>query len=116
MQIETPSKKNAGNVPSFFSGHYQCYGINIQAVCDSNCIFTYFALSGPGSMNDRAAIKEYIPNIGSLYNTIETLPQNYVVIGDPAYEATEHLVPNFYGVSRQTSVANDNYNWAASCC
>jgi hypothetical protein len=44
MQIETPSREDAGNVRSFFSGHYQCYGINIQAVCDSNCMFTYFAL------------------------------------------------------------------------
>jgi DDE superfamily endonuclease len=61
--IDVPSKQQAGNVRSYFSGHYKRYGINVQAVCDGNGIFSYFALSAPGSANDRVAIKE---NIGGI--------------------------------------------------
>ncbi|CAB9497043.1 expressed unknown protein [Seminavis robusta] len=32
MRIRVPTKKETGNIRSFFSGHYQCYGVNIQAV------------------------------------------------------------------------------------
>jgi hypothetical protein len=52
LSIETPSKEEAGNVASYFSGHYQKYGINVQAMCDSRCVFRYFAISAPGSFND----------------------------------------------------------------
>jgi hypothetical protein len=24
-------------VQSYFSGHYQCYGLNVQATCDASC-------------------------------------------------------------------------------
>ena len=37
LPIVTPRKKHAKNVRSYFSGHYQKYGINIQACCDANC-------------------------------------------------------------------------------
>lgn len=30
LQMTTPSKKEANNVRSYFSGHYQTYGVNIQ--------------------------------------------------------------------------------------
>ena len=35
LQIQTPGSNETGNVMSYFSGHYQAYAINIQAVCDS---------------------------------------------------------------------------------
>ena len=34
LRIKVPSKHEVGNVRSFFSGHYQCYGVNIQAAAD----------------------------------------------------------------------------------
>jgi hypothetical protein len=40
LQIVTPSKNEVGNVRSFFLGHYQTYGLNIQAACDHHCHFT----------------------------------------------------------------------------
>jgi hypothetical protein len=46
------------NVRSYFNGHYHKYGINVQACCDSDCMFTFFVLSAPGLTNDRVAIKE----------------------------------------------------------
>jgi DDE superfamily endonuclease len=58
LQISTPSKKEAKNVTSFFSGHYQTHGVNIQAACDHNCRFVFIGVAGPGNMGDREAIQE----------------------------------------------------------
>jgi DDE superfamily endonuclease len=58
LRTYTPKRKEAGNVRSYFSGHYKCHGINIQAVCDHHSRFTFFGISSPGSVNDCDAIKE----------------------------------------------------------
>ena len=63
-----------GNVRSYYSGHYRCYGVNVQAVCDAHSRFTFLAVSGPGSMSDSQAITETNCN-----RIIETLPTGYVV-------------------------------------
>ena len=115
LSIDVPNTKEAGNVRSYFSGHYQRYGINIQACCDANSRFTYFEIAGPGSANDRFAIQEKNCMGISLSATIEGLPPGYVVIGDPAYECTEHLVSLFYG-NQKRNLLNNNFNYAASCC
>ena len=43
--IKVPSQKEAYNVGSNFSGHYQSYGVNVQATCDCNSCFTSIVLS-----------------------------------------------------------------------
>jgi hypothetical protein len=48
LRIRVPSKKEVQNVRSFFSGHYQCYGINIQAAADHHSRFIHFAFAAPG--------------------------------------------------------------------
>jgi DDE superfamily endonuclease len=53
LPIKVPSKAEAGNVQSYFSGHYARHGMNVQAVCDSYCRFTFVSVSSPGSVNDR---------------------------------------------------------------
>lgn len=110
LRTITPIRKQAGNVKSFYSGHYQCPGMNIQAVCDHHSRFLFFCISGPGSMNDREAIKE-----SGLLDDIRNLPEPYVIIADAAYEATEQVVPVFYGISRQDTEC-DNFNYFASQC
>ena len=52
LQTITPSKKEEHNVQSYFSGHYQTYGVNIQAACDHNCHFLFIGIAGPGVMGD----------------------------------------------------------------
>jgi hypothetical protein len=37
LKINTPRKNWAKNVRSYYSGHYQCHGVNIQAVADHHC-------------------------------------------------------------------------------
>ena len=52
LQTITPSKKEVHNVWSYFSSHYQTYGVNIQAACDHNCQFLFIGSAGPGVMGD----------------------------------------------------------------
>lgn len=103
----TPNK-DEGNTKSYYSGHYRHMGLNIQAVCDSNLKFIYFAVAAPGSTNDAEAIARL-----SLYDAIEKLPHGFFVIGDSAYVATEHLLPIFCGQARSNK-DNDNWNYFAS--
>jgi hypothetical protein len=108
LEIQTPPKKYAKNVQSFFSGHYQSHGVNIQAACDSNCRFQFIGVAGPGVMGDRDAINEI--ELGEL---ISHLPGLYCAIGDCAYTASEHLVPIFGGANALIG-RNDNFNFYAS--
>jgi hypothetical protein len=108
LEIQTPPKKYAKNVQSFFSGHYQSHGVNIQAACDHNCRFQFIGVAGPGVMGDRDAINEI--ELGQLVNQ---LPGLYCVIGDCAYTASEHLVPIFGGANALIR-RNDNFNFYAS--
>jgi DDE superfamily endonuclease len=110
LRIYTPTKAEAVNVRCFFSGHYQCYGINIQAICDHNCRFIFFALAAPGSTNNRDAVLET-----GIPNAIDKVPENFCIIGDAAYEPSERLVPLYYGISR-LEPEHDNFNFYASQC
>ena len=108
LQIQTPSKAEAKNVKPFFSGHYQTYGVNIQAACDSHCRFSFIGIAGPGVMGDREALTQV--SLGSL---VEQLPGMYCAIGDCAYTPTEHLVPIFRGANALLQ-GNENFNFFAS--
>ena len=44
VAINTPPSLVVGNVQSYFSGHYQHYGVNVQAICDNFCHFAYLPL------------------------------------------------------------------------
>jgi hypothetical protein len=68
----------------------------VQSICDSCYRFIYFGLAAPGSANYRDAIKWSEAN-----ELINDLPTGYIVIGDAAYKASEHLVPMFYGINRK---------------
>jgi hypothetical protein len=53
LQTCTPSVRGSnGNVKAYFSGHYQCYGINVQGICDSKCRFIFLASAAPAA-NDK---------------------------------------------------------------
>jgi hypothetical protein len=108
LSINIPSKKEAKNVRSFFSGHYQKYGVNIQAACDHHSRFSFIGVAGPGSMGDRAASKEC-----GLYQSMENLPGSFTAIGDCAYEPTEHMAP-IYGGNEGRMKDNDTFNYFAS--
>jgi DDE superfamily endonuclease len=75
----TPHKKEFDNVRKLFLGHYQCHGINIQAVRDHNCRFIYMSTYSPGSTNDHEAYKQT-----SAEKLLSNIPPAYVIIGDKA--------------------------------
>ena len=108
VRIRVPSRKEAGNVRVFFSGHYQCYGLNCQAVADHQSRFIYFAVAAPGVSKDRDAIQQC-----GLSDLIESLPSGLCIIGDAAYEPTEHLVPVYQGIDK-LNPRYDNFNFYAS--
>jgi DDE superfamily endonuclease len=110
MRCRVPAKKEVKNVRSFFSGHYQCYGVNIQAASDHLCRFIHFAFAAPGVTGDRDAIKQC-----SLHGLIERLPPGICVIGDAAYQATEHMVPVYQGSDKLVR-KYDDFNFFASQC
>jgi len=105
FRIATPPK---ATVRSFFSGHYQCYGVNIQAAVDHHSRFTHISFAAPGVTQDRIAIQRC-----SLSKLIEQLPIGVCSIGDAAYDPTEHMVPVYCGVDRKTPMF-DNFNCYAS--
>jgi hypothetical protein len=46
LRLKAPLPEQCcGNVSAYYSGHYYCYGRNLQAVCISNCCFLYFAVA-----------------------------------------------------------------------
>jgi DDE superfamily endonuclease len=110
ISIITPSKNEVGNVRSYFSGHYQTNGCNVQAACDAHLWFTFIGLAGPGVMPNRDALKEC-----ALHGLIEQLLLGYVPIGDAAYAATEHLASIYFGDASKITKYN-NYNYFASQC
>jgi hypothetical protein len=108
LPIITPASSEVGHVKSYFSGHYQEYGINLQGVCDSKCRFLFAAVAAPGGTNDITAYRKT-----GLSNKIENLPLGKYVIGDNAYICTEHLLTPFSG-SQKKDKKNDAYNFHLS--
>lgn len=108
LPIQTPSTKETGHVKAYFSGHYQRYGINIQAVCDAKLRFIYVAVAAPGGTNDIQAYRQ-----SSLPSKVINLPLGKYLIGDNAYTCTEHLITPFAGEDRR-NVQRDAYNFYVS--
>lgn len=108
LHTKQPRKKDLGNQRQYFSGHYKKFGINIQALCDYKSRFNYFALSGPGSMNNASAIEHC-----SLQRLVDNIPPGFIVIGDAAYTPSMRMAPIYYGVNREQPLY-DNFNFFAS--
>lgn len=110
LKTRCPSKNEVGNVRAFFSGHYQCFGMNVQAACDAHCRFLFIGIAAPGVMPDRDAVNKV-----SLGKLVENLPDGFVAIADAAYTATEHMCALFYGYQAKKE-ENDAFNFYASQC
>ena len=104
--IEKPTISNATD---YYSGHYQCFGLNIQAVCDSNLRFIYFSVAAPGRTNDSRVFGRCL----KLRKWLDNLPPEYFVVGDNAYTLTDNLLIPFSGSSK-SSLYNSVYNFYLS--
>ena len=107
-QIKVPAGDEAGNIRSFFSGHYQCYGLNVQACCDSSCKFIHVSITSPGGTNDVRAFAK-----SKLSQLIKNLPMGLYLVGDNAYIACEQLLTPFSG-RHKNDPTKDAYNFHLS--
>ncbi|KUF93215.1 hypothetical protein AM588_10009113 [Phytophthora nicotianae] len=101
--IRVPPKKEVSRVRSFFSGHYQRYGVNIQACCDHLSRFTAVTCSSPGGTGDAVAFLKW-----RLSAIVKNLPKGLYIVGDNAYTNTNQLLIPFPR-PRITSSAHDSY-------
>ena len=108
LLIKTPSQNESANVRSYFSGHYQAMGLNVQAMCDSKCRFTYVGIKAPGRSSDVNAYRKT-----ALMKWVENLPPWVFAIGDIASVCSEHLLTLFCG-SQRLFPDHDNYNFFLS--
>jgi hypothetical protein len=94
-RIRVPAKTEVTKVKSFFSGHYQCCGLNIQATCDVNCKFTPISCMCPGGSSDSKSFYH-----STTYNLVQNLPNGYFVVGDNAYTLSSTLIVPYSGRNR----------------
>ena len=107
-QIQTPRRNEVGRVQSFFSGHYQTYGVNVQACCDSASRFTAFTCNSSGSCGDSIAFLNW-----KLAQVAAAFDAGYYLIGDNAYTNRNWLLTPFVR-SMIASPFHDSYNFHLS--
>jgi hypothetical protein len=73
-----PRKSKVKNIKSYYSGHYESYGLNCQAVCDVRLRFLFFGVVAPGSTNDAAAF----PLCCDLVKMIKKIPKGCYLVGE----------------------------------
>ena len=101
--------RGVSNQADYFSGHYQAYGLNIQAMCDPNLVFMYVAVAGPGRINDSHAFSRCT----GLIEWFETLPDWCFVSADNAYPlTTKMLMP--HNATELSSEYHRTYNFYLS--
>ncbi len=104
-----PTTKESDGFPrAYYSGHYQSYGLNCQAMCNSRLRFQLFTVVAPGQTNDAVTYEAT-----GLHDIIDKLPSGLYVAGDAAYVLTEHLLVPFTGSCRQDP-DRDSYNFYLS--
>ena len=80
------------NQTDYYSGHYQAYGLNVQAMCDPNLLFTYIAVAGPGKINDNRAFSR----LRDLQNWMQSLPPPWCFVSaDCAYGLNRRVMIPF---------------------
>jgi hypothetical protein len=77
-------------------GHYNVYGLNVQAICDSRLRFLFFAVAAPGSTGDLVAY-----DFLSIHDIIESLPEGLYIVANAAYMLSEHVLVPFTGGDHQ---------------
>ena len=107
--ITCPMASEVSNQTLYYSGHYENFGLNCQAVCTHDLTFIYFRVVAPGSTNDIIAITK----TDNLVDEIPKLAPGRFLIGDAAYELTEHLLTPYTG-SQRLDQGKDAFNFYLS--
>ncbi|KAG2891889.1 hypothetical protein PC114_g16829 [Phytophthora cactorum] len=84
--IQVPHKNEVSRVRSFFSGHYQRYGVNVQAVGSPQSLQGWYVLKPRGTVNAVALAK------WKLSSVVNNLPKGLYVVADNAYTNTNQVL------------------------
>ena len=84
------------NPTDYRSGHYQRYGLNVQAMCNPNLRFAYISVAGPGKMNDARAFRR----LEGLKYWLEHLEDGFFCSGDNAYPLKNNILIPYSGSQR----------------
>jgi hypothetical protein len=95
-RIKVPLGKETSNNASYFSGHYRCHGVNIQALCDARCCFTYMSGQSSGGTEDIKAFH------GTALNyLLQEIPCGFYVVGDSACALSPSSLVPFTGTDKK---------------
>ena len=98
------------NPRDYFSGHYQFYGLNVQAMCDSNLLFLYSCVAAPGKVNDIRAFYRCAP----LLRWLEALPGENFIGADNAYPLSQKILVPFNKVDMAGKERHRAFNYYIS--
>jgi hypothetical protein len=110
QRCNRPTTKETNNVVSYYSGHYESYGVNCLAAVRADLQFTYFGIISPGSTNDVVSYSL----AASLKEMIENLPLGLYFLADAAFPLGERLLTPFVGSQRHINPYNDSFNFYLS--
>ena len=105
----TESPRDVTNTADYFSGHYQCYGLNVQAMCGPDLEFLYVSVVAPGKTNDIRAFGW----CSALHSWLDALPDQYFISADNAYPISRRILIPFCGSERGIE-KNRTYNFYLS--
>lgn len=92
----TEAPFDAPHPADYYSGHYQCFGINVQAMCDPHLVFMYAGVTAPGKVNDSRAFLRCT----ELLEWLNSLPDEFFIGADNAYELSRRIMIPFSGAER----------------
>ena len=98
------------NKRDYFSGHYQCFGLNVQAICDHRLRFIYFSVAAPGKTGDARAFNKCVKLNKWVDKFLKGSP--YFFVGDNAYVLCDELLITYSG--RNMTEAQRTYNYFLS--
>lgn len=88
--------------PDEYINRKNVHSINVQAICDSDCVFTDVDVSWPGSVHDSRIFKN-----SDIYMTLVTGELQGIILGDSGYGITPFLLTPFL---TPNTAAERNYN------
>ena len=87
QRTNKPTKREIVNVISYYSGHYESYGLNCPACVRTNLQFMYFGVMSPGSTNNNISF----PLAPGLKDIFDSLPPGLFGLADAAYTLSEKM-------------------------
>ena len=106
-QTIQPIDNNIKNKRDYFSGHYQCFGLNIQAICDHRLRFIYFGITSPGKTGDARALNKCIKLRQWMEKHLKNSP--FFFVGDNAYVLCDELLIPYSGNNMTESQRTYNF-------